>query len=147
MYLPMITTYNWPDYVVGFKSLHILINAIRNVLWLYYLIQHWVVSSAMYECEFAGMHFHVFTPVRCFEYSTRYRRQFYRLSVYTRQVLKLMQMHRKERLGRVILNILTAICLSTFWKSTFKQQLGCWFDIMDCKSSFFVFWYMQLYMS
>ena len=30
----------------------------------------------------------------------------------------------------------------------FKQQLGCRFDIMDCKSSFcFVFWIMQLYMS
>ena len=26
-----------------------------------------------------------------------------------------------------------------FWKSTFKQQLGCRFDLMDCKSSFFYF--------
>ena len=25
--------------------------------------------------------------------------------------------------------------LATFWKSTFRQQLGCIFDIMDCKSS------------
>ena len=38
-------------------------------------------------------------------------------------------------------------CWSTFWKSNFKQQLGCRFDIMDNKSYFFVFWHMQLYMS
>ena len=39
-------------------------------------------------------------------------------------------------------------CWSTFWESTFKQQLGCGFDIMDSiLSFFFVFWYMQLYMS
>ena len=37
---------------------------------------------------------------------------------------------------------------STFWKSNFKQQLGCRFDIMDNESYFFcVFWHMQLYMS
>ena len=30
-------------------------------------------------------------------------------------------------------------CWSTFWKSNFKQQLGCWFDIMDSISSFFYF--------
>ena len=37
-------------------------------------------------------------------------------------------------------------CWSTFWKSNFKQQLGCGFDIMDNKSYFFcVFWHMQLY--
>ena len=36
---------------------------------------------------------------------------------------------------------------STFWKSNFKQQLGCRFDIMDNKSYFFVFWHMQFYMS
>ena len=35
----------------------------------------------------------------------------------------------------------------TFWKSNFKQQLGCKFDIMDNESYFFVFWHMQLYMS
>ena len=29
------------------------------------------------------------------------------------------------------------VCGSTFWKSTFKQQLGCRFDIMDYRSSFF----------
>ena len=34
-----------------------------------------------------------------------------------------------------------------FWKSNFKQQLGCRFDIMDSISSFFVFWHMHLYMS
>ena len=26
-----------------------------------------------------------------------------------------------------------------FWKLDFKQQLGCRFDIVDCKSSFFYF--------
>ena len=36
---------------------------------------------------------------------------------------------------------------STFWKSNFKQQLGCRFDIMNNISYFFVFWHMQLYMS
>ena len=36
---------------------------------------------------------------------------------------------------------------STFWKSNFKQQLGCKFDIMDNKSYFFVFWHMQFNMS
>ena len=36
----------------------------------------------------------------------------------------------------------------TFWKSNFKQQLGCRFDIMNYESYFFVFWHMQLiYMS
>ena len=37
--------------------------------------------------------------------------------------------------------------LTTFWKSNFKQQLGCRFVIMDNESYFFVFWHMQLYMS
>ena len=36
-------------------------------------------------------------------------------------------------------------CWSTFWKSNFKQQLGCRFDVMFY--IFFVFWHMQLYMS
>ena len=36
---------------------------------------------------------------------------------------------------------------STFWKSNFKQQLGCRFDLIDDESYFFVFWHMQLYMS
>ena len=36
---------------------------------------------------------------------------------------------------------------STFWKSNFKQQLGCRFDIIDNESYLFVFWHMQLYMS
>ena len=35
------------------------------------------------------------------------------------------------------INHLPPVCWSTFWKSTFKEQLGCRFDIMDCKSSFF----------
>ena len=30
-------------------------------------------------------------------------------------------------------------CWSTFWKSIFKQQLGCKFDIMDNMSSFFLY--------
>ena len=34
-----------------------------------------------------------------------------------------------------------------FWKSNFKQQLGCRCDIMDSISYVFVFWHMQLYMS
>ena len=34
-------------------------------------------------------------------------------------------------------NHLPPACWSTFWKSTFKQQLGCRFDIMDSISSFF----------
>ena len=39
-------------------------------------------------------------------------------------------------------------CWSTFWKSTFKQQLGCRFDIMDSKSLFlFCILHMQYYMS
>ena len=45
------------------------------------------------------------------------------------------------------INHLPPACWSTFWKSTFKQQLGCRFDIMDSISSFFVFWHMQFYMS
>ena len=36
---------------------------------------------------------------------------------------------------------------STFWKSIFKQQLGCRCDITDSISYFFVFCHMQLYMS
>ena len=38
-------------------------------------------------------------------------------------------------------------CWSTFWKSNFKQQLGCRFDIMDNESYCFVLWHMQLYTS
>ena len=34
-------------------------------------------------------------------------------------------------------NHLPPACWSTFWKSTFKQQLGRRFDIMDSTSSFF----------
>ena len=43
------------------------------------------------------------------------------------------------------INHLPPACWSTFWKSNFKQQLGCRFDIMDNESYFFVFWHMQLY--
>ena len=35
------------------------------------------------------------------------------------------------------INHLPPASWSTFWKSTFKQQLGCRFDIMDSVSSFF----------
>ena len=46
------------------------------------------------------------------------------------------------------INHLPPACWSTFWKSNFKQQLGCRFDMMDNESYFFfVFWHMQLYMS
>ena len=45
------------------------------------------------------------------------------------------------------INHLPPACWSTFWKSNFKQQLGCRFDIMDNESYFFVFWHMQLYTS
>ena len=34
-------------------------------------------------------------------------------------------------------NHLPPVWLSTFWKSTIKQQLGCRFDILACKSSSF----------
>ena len=46
------------------------------------------------------------------------------------------------------INHLPPACWSTFWKSFFKQQLSCRFDLMDSISSFFVvFWHMQLYIS
>ena len=45
------------------------------------------------------------------------------------------------------INHLPPECWSTFWKSNFKQQLACRFDIMDHESYVFVFWHMQLYMS
>ena len=35
------------------------------------------------------------------------------------------------------INHLPPVCWSTFWKSNFKQQLGCRFDIMDNLSYFF----------
>ena len=35
------------------------------------------------------------------------------------------------------INHLLPVCWFTFWKSTLKQQLGCRFDMMDCKSSYF----------
>ena len=38
---------------------------------------------------------------------------------------------------QLLINHLPPACWSTFWKSTFKQQLGCRFDIMDNISSFF----------
>ena len=38
-----------------------------------------------------------------------------------------------------LINHLPPVCLSTFRKSTFRQQLGCRFDIMDCKSSTFLY--------
>ena len=40
-------------------------------------------------------------------------------------------------------NHLPSACWSTFWKLTFKQQLGCRFDIMDCKSPLF-YWYFEI---
>ena len=45
------------------------------------------------------------------------------------------------------INHLPPACWSTFWKSTFKQQLCCRFDIIDSISSFSIFWHMHLYMS
>ena len=36
-------------------------------------------------------------------------------------------------------NHLPPACWSTFWKSTFKQHLDCRFDIMDNRSSFFLY--------
>ena len=36
----------------------------------------------------------------------------------------------------VWINHLPLVYLSTFWKSTFKQQFGCRFDMMDCISQF-----------
>ena len=49
-------------------------------------------------------------------------------------------------ISRMTVLTLTA-CWSTFWKSKFKQQLGCRFDIIDNISYFCVFWHLQLYMS
>ena len=37
------------------------------------------------------------------------------------------------------INHLPPACWSTFWKSTFKQQLGCRFDILDSISYFLYF--------
>ena len=37
------------------------------------------------------------------------------------------------------INHLPPACWSTFWKSTFKQQLGCSFDTMDSISSLFLY--------
>ena len=37
------------------------------------------------------------------------------------------------------INHLPPACRSTFWKSNFKQQLGCRFDIMDNESYFLCF--------
>ena len=45
------------------------------------------------------------------------------------------------------INHLPPACWSTFWKSNFKQQLGCRFEITDNESFFCMFWHMQLYMS
>ena len=36
------------------------------------------------------------------------------------------------------INHLPPACWSTFWKSNFRQQLGCRFDIMDNESYFFL---------
>ena len=43
------------------------------------------------------------------------------------------------------INHLPLACWSTFWKSIFKQQLGCRFDIMDSISSFFIMTYASIY--
>ena len=46
------------------------------------------------------------------------------------------------------INHLPPACWSTFWKSIFKQQLGCRCDILDSISCCFcLFWHMQLDMS
>ena len=45
------------------------------------------------------------------------------------------------------INHLPPACWSTFWKSNFKQQLGCRFDIMDNESYFFVCFDICNYMS
>ena len=45
------------------------------------------------------------------------------------------------------MNHLPPACWSTFWKSTFKQLLGCRFDIMDSVSSFFCILTYALYMT
>ena len=44
------------------------------------------------------------------------------------------------------INHLPPACWSTFWKSIFKQQLGCRVDIMD-SISYFLYFDMQLYMA
>ena len=45
------------------------------------------------------------------------------------------------------INHLPPVCWSTFWKSNFKQQLGCGFDIMDDISFLCLFWHVQFYAS
>ena len=44
------------------------------------------------------------------------------------------------------MNHLPPVCWSPFWKSSFKQELCCRFDIMDCTSSFYrILTYATLY--
>ena len=45
----------------------------------------------------------------------------------------------------LLINRLPPACWSTFWKSNFKQQLGCGFDITDNKSYFCVLTYAIIY--
>ena len=45
------------------------------------------------------------------------------------------------------INHLPPACCSTFWKSIFKHQLGCRFDILDSISSFFLYFDICKYMS
>ena len=44
-----------------------------------------------------------------------------------------------------VINLMPPAYWSTFWKSTFKRQLGCKFDIMDCMSPFFILTYATVY--
>ena len=43
------------------------------------------------------------------------------------------------------INHLPPACWSTFWKSIFKHQLGCRFDILDIICSFFILTYTIIY--
>ena len=64
--------------------------------------------------------------------------------IFCRGVFRLCNWLSLWRLGSWI-NQLPSACWSTFWKSNFKQQLGCRFDIMDNESYFFVFWHAIIY--
>ena len=46
---------------------------------------------------------------------------------------------------RGLINHLPPVRWSTFWKSTFKQQLGCWFDIADSIYFFCILTYAIIY--
>ena len=53
------------------------------------------------------------------------------------ELLDLTHWKPSDAIQSWLINHLPPACWLTFWKSTFKQQLGCRFDIMDSISSLF----------